>query len=179
MAWPSRSTLSRRTCTRPATGAFQIAVRTARPRHGSRCSPRSPMPCGPAAFMDAMREGLLAAGVRAERIHTEAFGAATTAGTPARTPHPPPGEPEDGPAVVFARSGLTVRWSAAQGTLLELAEACDVPADWSCRTGVCHRCESGLVDGAVSYEPEPLDAPAPGCALLCCALPAGDVTLDL
>ena len=37
-----------------------------------------------------------------------------------------------------------------------------MPADWSCRTGVCHRCESGLVSGAVTYEPEPLDDPAQG-----------------
>ncbi len=28
-------------------------------------------------------------------------------------------------------------------SLLELAEACDVPVRWSCRAGVCHNCEVG------------------------------------
>jgi hypothetical protein len=37
---------------------------------------------------------------------------------------------------------------------LELAEACDVPVRWSCRTGVCHTCECGLISGSVKYDPE-------------------------
>jgi hypothetical protein len=44
---------------------------------------------------------------------------------------------------------------------------------------VCHHCESGLVSGAVSYAPEPLDQPAEGNLLVCCARPAGDVVIDL
>jgi ferredoxin len=60
-----------------------------------------------------------------------------------------------------------------------LAEACDVPVRWSCRTGVCHNCESGLVSGTVNYSPEPLDMPAHGNVLVCCAQPAGDVVIDL
>jgi ferredoxin len=84
-----------------------------------------------------------------------------------------------GPAVVLARSGLTVRPAADAGSLLDLAEACDVPARWSCRTGVCHLCVTGLVEGAVRHDPEPLEPPAAGTALLCCSVPAGDVTLDL
>jgi len=59
------------------------------------------------------------------------------------------------------------------------AEACDAPVRWSCRAGVCHSCESGLVSGTVTYRPEPLDGPADGNLLLCCAQPAGDVALDL
>ena len=70
-------------------------------------------------------------------------------------------------------------WDEEYGSLLELAEACDVPADWSCRTGVCHRCETRLVDGEVDYVNEPLDAPATGNALLCSSCPRGPVTLDL
>lgn len=63
--------------------------------------------------------------------------------------------------------------------LLELTEVCDVPADWSCRTGVCHRCRSPLVSGTVSYDPAPLDPPADATVLLCCARPASDLVLDL
>jgi ferredoxin len=62
---------------------------------------------------------------------------------------------------------------------LELAEACDVPVRWSCRTGVCHTCESGLVSGAVVYEPKPFDKPANGNLLVCCSQPIRDVVIDL
>ena len=70
-------------------------------------------------------------------------------------------------------------WDERFASLLELAEACDVPADWSCRTGVCHRCEVGLVEGELRYDPEPLDRAADGAALVCCSTPADAVVLDL
>jgi ferredoxin len=81
--------------------------------------------------------------------------------------------------VAFSRSGLTVRWSQDYASLLELAEACDVPVRWSCRIGVCHTCETGLLSGTVSYTPDPVDDPAAGDALICCSQPRGDLTLDL
>jgi ferredoxin-NADP reductase/MOSC domain-containing protein YiiM len=133
--------------------------------------------CGPAAFLRDLTAGLLGWGVEPERLHREVFGPEPREDAP--DPHPPPGPPGEGPEVAFSRSALTIAWDERYGSLLELAEACDVPADWSCRTGVCHRCESGLVDGAVAYEPEPLDDPAPGQLLLCCARPEGPVTIDL
>lgn len=49
-------------------------------------------------------------------------------------PHQPPGPVGSGPEVSFARSGLHVPWNDAQESLLELAEACDVPVQWSCAT---------------------------------------------
>lgn len=70
-------------------------------------------------------------------------------------------------------------WDPAYASLLELAEACDVPTRWSCRTGVCHTCETGLLSGAVDYQPDPLESPATGDALLCCSRPRGEITLDL
>jgi ferredoxin len=72
-----------------------------------------------------------------------------------------------------------VPWDPAYATLLELAEACDVPTRWSCRTGVCHTCETGLLSGGVDYQPDPLEPPATGDALLCCSRPRGEITLDL
>ena len=77
------------------------------------------------------------------------------------------------------RSGLDVRWGDRFASILELAEACDVPVRWSCRTGVCHTCETGLLDGGVDYDPEPLEAPADGNVLLCCSRPDTDLTIDL
>ena len=138
--------------------------------------------CGPAAFMAEMSAAL--AGLSVGRVRTEIFGAAP-AQTPgiapeaARPPHPPAGEPADGPLVEFARSSLTVHWDPGQASLLELAEACDVPVRWSCRTGVCHTCETGLLSGTVSYAPDPVEDPADGSALICCSQPQGDLVLDL
>lgn len=62
-----------------------------------------------------------------------------------------------------------MRWDAGFDSLLDLAEASDVPVRWSCRTGVCHTCESGLLGGSVRYKPEPLDAPGEGNVLICCS----------
>jgi ferredoxin len=101
-------------------------------------------------------------------------------GAAARVPHPPEQDAETGPLVSFARSGVAAHWNPAVHTnILELAEACDVPVRWACRSGVCHRCESGLVSGTITYGPEPLDMPAQGNVLVCCAQPAGDVVVDL
>ena len=87
--------------------------------------------------------------------------------------------PTPGPLVSFARSGIAAHWKPPYASILELAEACDVPVRWSCRTGVCHNCESGLVSGAVAYGPEPLDQPADGNLLVCCSQPIHDIVIDL
>jgi ferredoxin len=91
----------------------------------------------------------------------------------------PSGTPGTGPVVSFARSDLAVPWDPAYRSLLELAEACDVPTRWSCRTGVCHTCESGLISGSVRYQPDPIDAPALGRLLICCSQPQADVVIDI
>jgi ferredoxin-NADP reductase/MOSC domain-containing protein YiiM len=140
--------------------------------------------CGPPSFLHDMSAGLVAWGVAAERVRTEIFGPGASVtpgvvGAHARHPHAPSGPEGAGPRVSFARSGLTVRWNPACGSLLELAEACDVPVKWSCRTGVCHTCETGLVSGHVSLLPEPIEPAAPGNTLTCCARPTDDVDLDL
>ena len=100
-------------------------------------------------------------------------------GAPVRPPHVPEGPVGAGPSVSFARSGIATRWDGRYRSLLELAEACDVPVRWACRTGVCHSCESGLIAGDVAYDPEPLDPPADGNLLICCSTPRGDSVIDL
>ncbi|MGH2883645.1 MAG: MOSC domain-containing protein [Solirubrobacteraceae bacterium] len=140
--------------------------------------------CGPTAFMDEISAGLAALGLEASRIHTEPFGPAPgltpgIAATPARTPHPPTGRPGNGPTIEFARSNLAIPWSSDYASLLDLAEACDVPVRWSCRTGVCHTCETTLIAGELGYNPDPVEPPADGSALICCSQPRGDVVLDL
>jgi ferredoxin len=141
--------------------------------------------CGPNLFMTEMRVALLSLGVSSERIHIEIFngGESMTPGiVPAesRPPHSPKDDTNTGPLVSFARSGVAAHWNgSAYQNILELAEACDIPIRWSCRTGVCHNCESGLVSGAVVYGPEPLDQPADGNFLICCSQPTRDVVIDL
>ena len=140
--------------------------------------------CGPAAFMAAVSGALKSLGIGRSRVHTEIFGA-TGSSTPgiapsaARPPHPPAGQAGPGPQIAFARSSLTVPWDQRYASMLELAEACDVPVRWSCRTGVCHTCETALLSGTVGYSPDPVEEPGGGSALICCSQPRGDLVLDL
>jgi ferredoxin-NADP reductase/MOSC domain-containing protein YiiM len=141
--------------------------------------------CGPTRFMTDMKGALAAFGVAPERIHVEIFNGGESmtpgiVGQTARDPHPPVDDASTGPLISFARSGVAAHWkTAAYQSILELAEACDVPVRWACRSGVCHSCETGLVSGSVVYGPQPLEMPADGNVLICCSQPAGDVVLDL
>ena len=141
--------------------------------------------CGPTQFMSDMRDALTSIGFDPVRIHSELFG-----GLPAinpgvvdtgqrKPPHPPAGTPGSGPSITFSRSGLTVNWSSDYNNILDLAEACDVPTRFSCRSGVCHVCVTGLVAGATTYVQSPLEPPEQGTVLICSAAPETDVVLDL
>ncbi|GLY49429.1 MOSC domain-containing protein [Lentzea sp. NBRC 102530] len=138
--------------------------------------------CGPNAFMDDMREALVGLGFDPARIHTELFGARTAinpglTGVTTVAPHQP-ARPGTGPQITFARNGLTAAVRDDE-SVLDLAEACDVPTRWSCRTGVCHTCVTPVLSGTFTNDPEPLEPPAPGHALICCARPETDLVLDL
>jgi len=141
--------------------------------------------CGPTQFMTDMKQALTATGVALERIHVEIFNGSESmtpgvVGAATSRPHLPNNDGDTGPLVSFARSGIAAHWNTSvYQSILELAEACDVPVRWSCRTGVCHNCESGLVSGAVVYQPEPLDRPADGNVLVCCSQPVRDIVVDL
>jgi ferredoxin-NADP reductase/MOSC domain-containing protein YiiM len=141
--------------------------------------------CGPDRFMADMKGALATLGVAPESIHAEMFNGSESmtpgvVGAPKRLPHLPADDVVVGPLISFARSGIATHWNASKyQSILELAEACDVPVRWACRTGVCHNCESGLVSGSVVYDPEPLERPADGNLLVCCSRPDGDVVIDL
>jgi ferredoxin len=131
-----------------------------------------------------MKEALATAGVAPERVHAELFNGSESM-TPGvvraatRAAHMPQDDANTGPLVSFARSGIAAHWTPSYQSILELAEACDVPVRWACRAGVCHNCESGLVSGAIVYEPRPLEDPAEGNLLVCCSQPMSDVVIDL
>ncbi len=140
--------------------------------------------CGPVTFMQDMATALTTRGVAPDRIYREIFGPADpiepgVVRSPERAPHQPAGAPGPGPLVSFSRSNLSAPWDPAFASLLELAEACDVPVRFSCRSGVCHTCVTDLVSGEVSYRPDPLEGPEPGRVLICCSQPGGEITLDL
>jgi len=140
--------------------------------------------CGPSAFMSDLTAELAGWGVAADHIHTETFGAGPSktpgiAAAAPKPPHLPAGAVGAGPLVSFARSGLNGRWGTEFQSLLDFAEACDVPVRWSCRTGVCHTCETGLISGAVNYRPDPVEPPPAGNLLICCSQPQGDIVIDL
>jgi ferredoxin-NADP reductase/MOSC domain-containing protein YiiM/ferredoxin len=140
--------------------------------------------CGPASFMKDMNDALNAAGVDPGAIHTELFGALDSinpglTGQRGKTPHQPPGPPGTGPLVTFARSGIATPFGPDWHNVLDLADACDVPTRWSCRTGVCHTCVTPLLSGDITYSPDPLEPPAGGEVLICCARPATDIVLDM
>lgn len=140
--------------------------------------------CGPEGFMHAIGAALTARGIAPERIATEVFGAIAThsagivkAGD--RAPHAPDGAPGTGPIVSFSRSDLAVPWDDRYPSLLDFAEACDVPVGFGCRNGTCHNCESGLLAGEVTYHIEPLEPPPDGRVLVCSSRPSSQLTLDL
>jgi ferredoxin-NADP reductase/MOSC domain-containing protein YiiM len=140
--------------------------------------------CGPASFMTDMRGALTAIGLGPAAIHTELFGSLPPVrpgitGQASTPPHQPPGPPVSGPLVTFARSGITTPFGADRRNVLDLADACDVPTRWSCRSGVCHTCVTPLLSGDISYAPDPLELPADGQVLICCARPATDIVLDI
>jgi ferredoxin-NADP reductase/MOSC domain-containing protein YiiM/ferredoxin len=152
--------------------------------------------CGPGRYLDDLQAALKTWGVAAGEIHAEIFGLmpAMMPGVVAaaqQAPHVPielvkagelskSGSGQDAaPMVTFARSGIAVAWDRRFANILELAEACSVPVRWSCRAGVCHTCESGIIDGQVKYAPEPLDRPPDGTVLICCSSPASNVEMDL
>jgi ferredoxin-NADP reductase/MOSC domain-containing protein YiiM len=140
--------------------------------------------CGPPSFLRSFTEALKTWGADSNRVYAEVFGpeeSITPGIAPTSRPaaHLPSGVPGPGPQISFTRSGLTVPWNPRFLSLLELAEACDVPVKWSCRTGVCHTCECALIGGAVSYQPAPLEPPPVGNLLICCSQPSGDIEIDL
>ncbi len=140
--------------------------------------------CGPDSFMAAIGAALTARGVSPERIATEVFGAVAVHASGIvsdgrRAPHVPDGPPGSGPVMTFSRSSLEVPWDDRYPSLLDFAEACDVPVAFGCRNGTCHSCESGLLAGEVTYQIDPLEPPPAGSVLVCSCRPSSELTLDL
>ncbi|MBB3148525.1 ferredoxin-NADP reductase [Phyllobacterium trifolii] len=133
--------------------------------------------CGPEPVLRQLISDLRFWGVDSAHIHVESFGAeGTSSPALASTPTRVDGT---GPIVTFLKSNKSARWDEKYASLLELAEASNVSTTWSCRAGVCHRCETSLIGGEVAYDPDPIDLPPVGTILICCSRPRTDAQLDL
>ncbi|WP_200947782.1 MOSC and FAD-binding oxidoreductase domain-containing protein [Phycicoccus sp. Root101] len=147
-------------------------------------TPASVYLCGPPPFMNQTADALLSAGIGASKVHTERFGSVSAINpgvvtAPGRQAHQPRGVTGTGPAVTFARTGLTTHWSDEFASVLELAEGCDVPTRWSCRSGVCHTCVTSIMSGTIDYITAPLEPPGHDETLICISRPLDDIVLDL
>ncbi len=130
--------------------------------------------CGPAAFTQAIYDGLRDLNVADTRIHAEAFGPSTlTRRTDGQsvTFVQPPAASEPVP-VYFTSSSKEARWKPEGGSLLELAESRGLTPEFSCRGGSCGTCKTRLVSGQVHYPNPPTELPEDGSVLICCAIPA-------
>ncbi|MBO9552785.1 pyridoxamine 5'-phosphate oxidase family protein [Pseudomonas sp.] len=137
--------------------------------------------CGPASFTQDVYEGLRSVHVPDARIHAETFGPSTLRrhgddNRPALQQPPAASEPVP---VYFASSAKEARWSPGSGTLLELAEARGLSPEFSCRGGSCGTCKTKVVSGQVHYPNPPAEMPESGTALICCAVPAQALVLEL
>lgn len=140
--------------------------------------------CGPPPFMKSLYCGLLSAGVSKSRIHYEFFGPASALTDEAKPHGQAPvrsaREELDGECeVTFARSGVTATWDPDCVSILDLAEHQGLTPDYSCRSGICRTCMCRLLEGEVEYLEEPLNAPDPGCALICVSRPKTKLVVDV
>jgi ferredoxin-NADP reductase len=139
--------------------------------------------CGPTPFLKSLFDGLLEWGVPEHRIHYEFFGPASALKDRERVSGPKrrAGASEccEEIEVTFSRSGVSTKWNPSLESILDLAEANGLTPDYSCRSGVCQTCMSGLQEGEVEYVLEPLDPPDPGSVLICCSKPKTNVVVDV
>lgn len=126
--------------------------------------------CGPERFQEQVLAIATQVGV-AQRLHMDSFATPDSAVEMRAIP-------ESGPfTVTFKRSGIIAQWQPKDGPLLNFAEAKGLVVPAHCRAGLCQTCECALVEGDVFSLSEPSRARS-GHALLCAAVPVGDVVLD-
>ncbi len=128
--------------------------------------------CGPPPFMQALHDGLRDLNIADSRIHAEAFGPASMRRRVDAVPATVALPASVAVAVAFAASAKEARWMPESGSLLDLAEACGLAPDFSCRGGSCGTCRTRIIEGAVAYAAPPSAKVEADEALICCALPA-------
>lgn len=141
---------------------------------------RSVFDCGPAPFMQAVRDGLGTLGFNMYQYHEESF----DFGVPPVTL--PVAEPEAVPAVdtafhvTFAKSGKTIDVQPGQH-ILAAARSAGMRLPSSCTKGICGTCKSKLVSGRVDMHHQggirqrEIDQDF---ILICCSTPLSNLVID-
>ncbi len=134
--------------------------------------------CGPPPMIQAIKGDLEAWGVPVEMINYEAFGPESIKQLKSRV-EVTAEETKVQHTVKFRRSGRTIDWQPASGSLLEVAKANDVPLDCGCRCGDCGTCEIAIISGEVEYpDKEPRFDVHTGNCLVCIGVPKTNLVLD-
>ncbi len=129
--------------------------------------------CGPGPFMQFLYDLLRELGINDGRIFAEEFGPASLQRDADHATTEFEHLPVAGEAIVeFTDSQVEQAWTAADGSLLEFAEAHGFSPEFGCRSGQCGACKTTLVAGAVAYQTEPSSPLQANEVLLCCAVPA-------
>ncbi|MFN0019395.1 MAG: 2Fe-2S iron-sulfur cluster-binding protein, partial [Pirellulaceae bacterium] len=80
--------------------------------------------------------------------------------------------------VRFDLSGVTAPWTTNVESLLELAEAHQIPVESGCRAGNCGTCAMSIKSGKVAYSTPPGSPPPAGMCLPCICVPSGPLVLQ-
>jgi len=131
--------------------------------------------CGPNPFMHAMYNYLIELGVAESNIKYEFFKDAKKLGKSLDVHK----SEQDSYKIEFAKGGKTIEWTNEYNSILELAESVDIFPDNSCRMGTCLTCESRLLNGEITYDPEPFMEIPEGRVLICCSKPKSDIEIEL
>lgn len=128
--------------------------------------------CGPEAWMNRLRDGLISAGADNATIHWESFGGV------ANQPNPVAGSVGNPLSVRFEHSQINTQWSDPGQSLWELARENRVEIPSGCLRGVCGCCRVQLISGEVEYVREiSVDLSENEC-LACVAKPKSPVVID-
>lgn len=139
--------------------------------------------CGPAPMMDAVEQGLHAAGVAPDRVMIERFTVGTVSAEQAARVSVLEQE-ADGLKVQLTLDGRkrTLKFDASRGSILENARAAGLSAPYACKAGVCATCRARLVSGRVEMKANyglSAEEVRQGYVLTCQAIPlTDDVVLD-
>ena len=140
--------------------------------------------CGPAQFMEEMSAGMSALGLEAAHIHTEPFGPAPgltpgIASTPGRAPHHPPARPGAGRRSNSRAAISQSRGATTTGACSSSPRRATCPSAGRAAPASATTARRRSIAGTVDYDPDPVEPPADGSALICCSRPRDDIVLDL
>ena len=131
--------------------------------------------CAPPPMVKDLRKDLADWGVPKKDIHFEAFGADTVKGCKTDASKANGAKKYN---IKFEKSGKTLVWDSTFGSLLDFAEANEVPIDSGCRAGNCGTCLTAIKSGEIDLVGEPGSEPESGSCLACISVPKQDMTLD-